>query len=200
MSPSSVAKRNMWFEALLFCITISPFVFLAFNWAAKVAQSAVAIYMYLFTSTIFYFFSVWFMLLDSRKENFKELLSPVRQIRLIWAFFIACVGWVLFIHTLANYPIDFVRITGVLLSLFLFASGNFQGKLHSSSAFAGNRWFDSKFKKLQRNHARLKFWVGIVATYIFLTFQPSLLIVGYVFIVVTMLYGILFRMIAGLLK
>lgn len=187
------------FELLLVGITISPIVYLLISWDAAIVNAAAAVFIYLFTSSIFYFFSVWFVLLDSRKENQALLWASSKQIRLIWAFFVAAVGWVLFYHTMHQYQLDFLRLTGVLLSLFLFASGNFQGRLHPSSAFSGNRWVLSdaktKFRKSQRNHARFKFWVGIVATLIFLFVAAEQLIIGYFFVAIAIIYGLLFRMI-----
>lgn len=190
-----------WFEGLIFGITISPFVFLLFSWHESIAQSAMAIYTYLFTTTIFYFFSVWFAQLDRRKENYDEMAAVTRQIRLIWAIFVAGVGLVLFVHSIYEHDFNFMRLTGVLMSLFLFAGGNFQSRLHPSSAFSSNRWLedDPKFRKLQRNHARLKFWVGIIATVIFLTLGDDQLVIGYFFIAAAIIYGLVFRMINNFL-
>lgn len=194
-------RQQNWFEVLIFGITISPFVFLLFSWNTSIAKAAMPIYAYLFTTTIFYFFSVWFSQIDSRKENYATLRSSTRQIRLIWAGFMAGVGLVLFVHSIYEHEFNFMRLTGVLMALFLFAGGNFQGRLHPSSAFSGNRWFaeDKSFRKSQRNHAKLKFWTGIAATIIFLTLPDGQLFIGYFFIAVAIIYGLLFRIIANFL-
>lgn len=185
------------FELLIFGITITPFIFLLFSWETSIVESALAVYAYLFTTTIFYFFSVWFAQLDSRKENHKELLPAVKQIRLIWASFIAAVGLVLFIHSIYEHHFNFTRLTGVLISLFLFAGGNFQSRLHPSSAFSGNRRNidDPNFRKSSRNSARLKFWTGIISTLIFLILPDNQLFIGFFFITVAIFYGLIFRII-----
>ncbi|MFT6205842.1 MAG: hypothetical protein ACI9V1_003178 [Spirosomataceae bacterium] len=188
-------KQN-WFEFLIFGITIAPFLFLWLNWEDSIVNSAIAVYAYLFTTTIFYFFSVWFAQLDSRKENYAELLPGIRQIRIIWASFISIVGLVFFIHSIYEHQFNFTRLTGVIMSLFLFAVGNFQGQLHPSSAFLGNRWHvNATFRKSQRNYARLKFWSGLIATIIFLTLADAQLFIGFFFIAVAVIYGLVFRMI-----
>lgn len=192
----SFGKQN-WFELLIFGITITPFAFLLFSWESSIVESALTIYVYLFTTTVFYFFSVWFAQLDSRKENYEELLPAVRQIRLIWASFMAAVGLVLFIHSIYEHQFNFTRLTGVLMSLFLFAGGNFQSRLHPSSAFSGNRWDtgNTSFRKSHRNNSRLKFWTGIISTLIFLILPDSQLIIGFFFIAVAIVYGLVFRII-----
>ncbi|MDP5140441.1 MAG: hypothetical protein NWP83_08225 [Spirosomaceae bacterium] len=192
------AKQN-WFEFLIFGITIAPFIFLWLNWEDSIVNSAKAVYAYLFTTTVFYFFSVWFAQLDSRKENYEELLPGIRQIRLIWASFIAIVGLVLFVHSIYEHQFNFIRLTGVIMSLFLFAVGNFQGRLHPSSAFSSNRWQvnGSTIRKSQRSHARIRFWSGLLATIIFLTLQDAHLFIGFFFITVAVIYGLAFRLING---
>lgn len=189
-------KQN-WFEFLIFAITITPFVFLWINWEDSIVNSALAVYVYLFTTTIFYFFSVWFAQLDSRKENYEDLLPGIRQIRIIWASFISIVGLVLFVHSIYEHQFNFTRLSGVILSLFLFAVGNFQGRLHPSSAFLTNRWHENNamLRKSQRNHARLKFWSGLAATIIFLTLPQAHLFIGFFFVTVAIVYGLVFRMI-----
>lgn len=201
---TTLPKQRMLFEAVVVSITLSPLLYLLFWWDNSIINSAAAVFIYLFTSAIFYFFSIWFMQLDSRKENSKILWETTKQIRLIWAFFIAAVGWVLFYHTMHRYELDFLRLTGILLSLFLFASGNFQGRLHPSSAFSGNRWelsqAKTQFRKSQRNHAKFKFWIGIIATGIFLFANTNQLLLGYLFIAIALIYGLLFRMIGNFVQ
>jgi|GEM_PF-1957004 hypothetical protein len=191
-------KQN-WFEFLIFGITIAPFLFLWLNWGGSIVNSAIAVYAYLFTTTIFYFFSVWFAQLDSRKENYEELLPGIRQIRIIWASFITIVGLVLFVHSIYEHQFNFTRLTGVIMSLFLFAIGNFQGQLHPSSAFSSNRWHvdNATFHRSQRSHARVKFWSGLAATIIFLTLPNARLFIGFFFITVAVVYGLAFRIING---
>ncbi len=191
--------RQNWFELLIFGITITPFVFLLFTWKPSIVESVFAVYAYLFTTTIFYFFSVWFAQLDRRKENYEALLPTVRQIRLIWAFFMAAVGLVLFIHSIYEHQFNFTRLTGVLVGLFLFASGNFQSRLHPSSVFLGNERnsSNSTYRKSQRNYAHLKFWTGILATLIFLLVRDNQLFIGFFFIAVAITYGLIFRIVTN---
>jgi hypothetical protein len=193
------------FELLVLGIILFPFIYASMFWNISIIHIAHCFHVYLFVSILIYFMALWFSILDSRKENFEDLWPIIRRIRIIWAVYSAAVGFLLFYHSLNEHLFDHKRLYGVMLALFLFASGNFQANIHSSSAFAGNRWiFDekqgAKFKKSQRFIAKLYFWVGIFFTIFFIVLPENLLYFLFISLGVTVFYGIFHRLILNLVK
>lgn len=193
-------RHKLNFEILILGIILFPFIYASVFWNTSIIHVAQCLHVYLFVGVLLYFMALWFSILDSKKENFEDLWPVIRRIRMIWAIYSAALGFLLFYHSLNEHVFDHNRLYGVMLALFLFASGNFQANIHSSSAFAGNRWiFDekqgSKFKKSQRFIARLYFWIGLLFTIFFLLLPENLLFLLFILLGVIVFYGILHRLI-----
>jgi hypothetical protein len=193
-------KYKLRFEILVLAIIALPFLYTALFWNNKVVQLAHSLNVYLFVTFLLYIMGLNFSILDSKKENFDELWPSIIKIRLIWAIYSSSIGFVLLYHTFNIHVFDHNRLYGVMLSLFLFAIGNFQSNIHSSSAFAINRWIvDPKesfiFKKTQKFIANLYFWTGIVFTALFMFLPVNFLFFLFVSIGVVIFYGISHRFI-----
>ena len=197
-------KRNLLFELLIISIVLAPFCYLFANWNDTVLiQQARGIFFYCIATLFFYGLPLVMQYLDSKKPNADFLLRSDTRIRIIWSSYLSALGFILFYYVLHYFEGQILpaRYLGVALSLFLFASGNFQSNLHPSSAFAGNGWFNKdieerNYRQLQRFTARLFFWVGIMGTVFFLYFTENLLVSwGLVFIGAVIFYGIIIRLI-----
>lgn len=197
-------RRKLLFEMLIIGVALAPFIYLLISWNPEMlAGQNRVILLYCFATLLFYFLPLIMQYLDSKKQNADFLIRSDKRIRLIWSSYLSALGFILFYYIL-HYPEgDSIppRYLGVALSLFLFASGNFQSNLHPSSAFAGNGWFsrdfeEKNYRQLQRFTARLFFWVGIIGTVFFLSFTESRLVSwGLVFIGAVIFYGIIIRLI-----
>lgn len=197
-------KRKLLFEMLIIGVALAPFFYLLINWNAEIlAGQTRVILLYGLATVLFYLLPLAMQYLDSKKPNADFLIRSDKRIRLIWSSYLSALGFILFYYILHYSEGDSIppRYLGVALSLFLFASGNFQSNLHPSSAFAGNNWFSRSFeeknyRQLQRFTARLFFWVGIAGTVFFLSFTESRLVSwGLVFIGAVIFYGIIIRLI-----
>ncbi len=204
-------KKNIPFELLILAIMILPFAYIYLYWQPKfslIHQNK--LYFYTIAVLFFYFFPLLMQYLDSRKPNAELLVRSAKRIRLIWSAYLSALGLILFYYLLNEYEYDKPRLLGVVLSLFLFASGNFRQNIHPSSIFAGNGIFSNKAilqaaeernnRKNQRFMAKLFFWVGIVGTVFFLSFKESTLTSwGLIFIGMVIFYGIAIRLIRGVI-
>lgn len=197
-------KRSLMFEMLIVGVVLAPFAYLLFNWNPEMLAGQVRVLiLYSVAALFFYFLPLVMQYLDTQKPNADFLIRSDKRIRLIWSSYLSALGFILFYYLLHYSEGESIppRYLGVALSLFLFASGNFQSNLHPSSAFAGNNWFSRSFeeknyRKLQRFTARLFFWVGIAGTIFFLSFTESRLVSwGLIFIGAVIFYGIIIRLI-----
>lgn len=197
-------KRRLLFELLIIGVALAPFIYLFASWNPEMlAGQTRSIILYSSAALLFYFLPLLMQYLDTKKPNADFLIRSDKRIRLIWSSYLSALGFILFYYLLHYSEGESIppRYLGVALSLFLFASGNFQSNLHPSSAFAGNNWFtkgfqEKNYRKLQRFTARLFFWVGIAGTVFFLYFTESRLVSwGLVFIGAVIFYGIIIRLI-----
>lgn len=197
-------KRKLLFELLIIGVALAPFIYLFASWNPEMlAGQTRSILLYSCAALLFYFLPLLMQYLDTKKPNADFLIRSDKRIRLIWSSYLSALGFILFYYLLHYSEGESIppRYLGVALSLFLFASGNFQSNLHPSSAFAGNNWFtkgfqEKNYRKLQRFTARLFFWVGIAGTVFFLYFTESRLVSwGLVFIGAVIFYGIIIRLI-----
>ena len=197
-------KRSLMFETLIIGVVLAPFAYLLFSWNPEMLAGQVRVLiLYSVAALFFYFLPLVMQYLDTQKPNADFLIRSDKRIRLIWSSYLSALGFILFYYLLHYSEGESIppRYLGVALSLFLFASGNFQSNLHPSSAFAGNNWFSRSFeeknyRQLQRFTARLFFWVGIAGTVFFLSFTESRLVSwGLIFIGAVIFYGIIIRLI-----
>ncbi|WP_337044797.1 hypothetical protein [Emticicia sp. 17c] len=197
-------KRKVLFEMLIIGIVLAPFIYLLISWNPDViAVQSRSVLLYAISAVFFYFLPLVMQYLDSQKPNADFLIRSDKRIRIIWSSYLSALGFILFYYILHYSEGESIppRYLGVALSLFLFASGNFQSNLHPSSAFAGNNWFskgfqEKSYRQLQRFSARLFFWVGIAGTIFFLCFTESRLVSwGLIFIGAVIFYGIIIRLI-----
>ncbi|UTA69908.1 hypothetical protein [Emticicia sp. 21SJ11W-3] len=200
-------KRSLMFEMLIIGIVLAPFAYLLASWNHAILDAQIRILvLYGLAALFFYFLPLVMQYLDSQKPNADFLIRSDKRIRLIWSSYLSALGFILFYYVLHDSEGESIppRYLGVALSLFLFASGNFQSNLHPSSAFAGNNWFTKSFeeknyRQLQRFTARLFFWVGIAGTAFFLYFTESKLVSwGLIFIGAVIFYGIVIRLIRNI--
>ncbi|RFS13760.1 hypothetical protein [Emticicia sp. C21] len=200
-------KRRLLFEMLIIGVALAPFIYLFISWnPEKLVGQTRVILLYCVATLLFYFLPLLMQYLDSQKPNAEFLIRSDKRIRLIWSSYLAALGFILFYYILHYSEGESIppRYLGVALSLFLFASGNFQSNLHPSSAFAGNNWFskgfqEKSYRQLQRFTARLFFWVGIAGTVFFLAFTESQLVSwGLIFIGAVIFYGIVIRLIRNI--
>lgn len=190
------------FEILIIAILLAPFVYLFQNWQPELfAQNFSSFMVYCVAVIIFYFLPLFFQQLDAKRINADVLVRSGKKIRLIWTSYLSVLGFILFYYSFNNLSEERIRFLGVALSLFLFASGNFQQNLHPTSAFAGNGWLlknpnEKTYRASQRFTSKLFFWVGIAGTIFFISnWNPLLNMWGLIFIGIVIFYGILMRMI-----
>ncbi len=202
-----VMKLSPSFELLIIVILLSPFAYLFQHWQPDVfAQNFNSFLLYCFFVIVFYFIPLFFQKIDKQKPNAVFLLRNGKHIRLIWTAYLAALGFILFYYSLHHLAEERNRFLGIALSLFLFASGNFQQNLHPSSAFSGNGWLiktinEKNYRASQRFTARLFFWVGIIGTIFFLNIKEKMATTwGLIFVGMVVFYGIFFRLVRNLLN
>lgn len=201
-------NKNLFFELAIIAIICSPLVFFSIKDVQLYAHFQNYFYLYLIAFGFFYLLPLMMQYLDSKKTNAEFLLKTDRRLRLIWAAYLASLGFILFYYSINELENDKPRLLGVALSLFLFASGNFRHNLHPSSIFSGNKNYigesnisdlsANKMRKMQRLNAKLFFWVGVLGTIFFLYFKENILTIwGLIFIAIIIIYGIVIRLISS---
>lgn len=190
------------FELFILILSILPILLFSFWGKASEVDLSLnsGIYVYLLVNTLFYFLSFWLNLVD-RKKVYYAIIQPVtRRIRLIWAFYLCFVGFILFwgVHWFPTY--EFQRLLGIGISLFFFASSNFRLNLHPSSAFAVGLGVSSSAnvretaKMQHRSVAYLFFYIGILMTVLFFLLPSISLVWGNVFLGLSVFYGVVLRL------